>query len=94
MRILTLFLALFLTLLPESDHFVPCSQGQDICWEEINDVEEEAVIRLDQHSQKQVQTSSLPIFEDPSVCFIRYPESPVSHYSFERQWLLCCRLRL
>ena len=95
MRILTLFLALFLTLLPESDRFVPFSQEQEVvCLEEVNDVEEEAVIRLEQRSQQQVQTSSLTVFGDSFRCLIRLPESPVSHYCFERRWLRCCRLRL
>ena len=46
MKILTLFLALFLTLLPESVPVSHYSQGQEVCWEEVNDVEEEAVIRI------------------------------------------------
>lgn len=41
MRILTLFLALLLTLLPESAHFAPSVQEQDVCWEELADMEEE-----------------------------------------------------
>ena len=94
MTILTLFLALFLTLLPESAHFVPCTQGEDICCEEVSDVEEEAAIRTEQRTQKQVHTSSIPVFGDSSVCLIRLPEYPVVRYSFERQWLRCCRLRL
>ena len=94
MRILTLFLALFLTLLPENAHYVPFSQGQDVCLEEVNDVEEDAVIRTERRAQEQDQTSLLPVSGDSFRCLIRLPESPVSHYCFERQWLRCCRLRL
>ena len=41
MRILTLFLALFLTLLPESIPFNGYAHGQDACWEEVDGIEEE-----------------------------------------------------
>ena len=96
LRVLTLFLALFLTWLPESAHFVPCSQGQEICLEEVevDDVEEEAVIRTERSSQEQTMTSSLPVFGEASNRLRYIPESPVPYYCFERQWLRCCRLRL
>lgn len=46
MRILTLFLALFLTLLPESVPSVSTSYEYDVCLEEMCDaVEEEAILR-------------------------------------------------
>lgn len=96
LRVLTLFLALFLTWLPESAHFVPCAQGQEICLEEVevDDVEEEAVIRTERRAQEQVQTSSLQVLGDVSGNLGYLPESPVPYYCFERQWLRCCRLRL
>ena len=90
MRILTLFLALFLTLLPE----ISCPQEQDVCLEEVIDVEEEAVIRTERPAQEQVQMSSLPVCGDASKCLIHLPELLFSHYCFERQWLRYCRLRL
>ena len=42
MKILTLFLALFLTFLPESTPNVFFSQGgqQEVCWEEADELEE------------------------------------------------------
>ena len=96
LRVLTLFLALFLTWLPESAHFVPCAQGQEICLEEVevDDVEEEAVIRTERRAQEQVQTSSLPVLVDSSSRLRFILESPVPYFCFERQWLRCCRLRL
>ncbi|MBP5390571.1 MAG: hypothetical protein J6Y40_00630 [Bacteroidales bacterium] len=94
MRILTLFLALFLTLLPESADFAPFSHELDACWEEVNDVEEEAVIRPVQRSQKLLQASSFTVSGDLFGSFIRLPEFPVSQFCFERQWLRCCKLRL
>lgn len=96
LRFLTLFLALFLTWLPESAHFVSCAQGQEICLEEVevDDVEEEAVIRSERRAQEQVLTSSLPVFGDAFSSLRCIPEIPVSRYCFERQWLRCCRLRL
>ena len=96
LRVLTLFLALFLTWLPESAHFVSCSQGQEICLEEVevDDVEEEAVIRTERRAQEQVQTSSLPVLVDSSSRLRFILESPVPYFCFERQWLRCCRLRL
>ena len=94
MRILTLFLALFLTLLPDSAHFVTCPQGQDVCMEEVNDVEEEAVIRTERRAQEQVQPSSLPVLGEVFCRVVHSPEFPDSHYCFERRWLRCRRLRL
>ena len=96
LRVLTLFLALFLTWLPESAHFVSCSQGQEICLEEVevDDVEEEAVIRTERRAQEQVQTSSLPVLVDSSSRLRFILESPVPYFCFERQLLRCCRLRL
>ena len=94
MKVLTLFLALFLTLLPESVPYVNLSQGQDVCLEEVCDVEEEAVIRSSQQTLKRVQVSS----EIPSAVYgPAYVEVPNHYhfcYRFERQWLMSCLLRL
>ena len=95
MKILTLFLALFLTLLSESAPFADCSLGQDSCLEQVDYTEEgEAVIRTSQTQQKQIQACSEPVFE------VSFPESsllikyhPV-HLCFEKQWLRACALRL
>ena len=56
MKILTLFLALFLTLLPEGAPAFNYSQGQDVVLEEVNEIEEEAVFSSSQRLQKRVQT--------------------------------------
>lgn len=94
MKILTLFLALFLTLLPEGAPAFNYSQGQDVLLEEVNEIEEEAVISASQRLQKRVQTPSVIIprvilpFTNQVFIFI-----PV-HICLERQWLLSCSLRL
>ena len=94
MKILTLFLALFLTLLPEGAPAFNYSQGQDVVLEEVNEIEEEAVFSSSQRLQKRVQTPSVTIprvilpFTNQVFIFI-----PV-HICLERQWLLSCSLRL
>jgi len=94
MRILTLFFALFLTLLPESANFAPSGQGQDVCWEEVTDVEEEAVIRTEQRTQKQVQAIPSADERNSINCLFSTTVLYSIHYCFERQWLRYCRLRL
>lgn len=94
MKILTLFLALFLTLLPEGAPAFNYSQGQDVVLEEVNEIEEEAVISASQRLQKRVQTPSVII---PRVTLLSINQVfifiPV-HICLERQWLLSCSLRL
>ncbi len=94
MRILTLFLALFLSLLPETVPFENYSQTQEVCCEDIDDVEEEAVIKTVQREQRQSKDSSISISQ--GICRSRVDIS-VNHpieFSFERHWLTYCRLRL
>ena len=94
MKILTLFLALFLTLLPEGASAFNYSQGQDVVLEEVNEIEEEAVFSSSQRLQKRVQTPSViiprVILPFTSQVFIFIPV----HICLERQWLLSCSLRL
>ena len=94
MKILTLFLALFLTLLPEGAPAFNYSQGQDVVLEEVNEIEEEAVFSSSQRLQKRVQTPSViiprVILPFTSQVFIFIPV----HICLERQWLLSCSLRL
>ncbi|MBQ6286822.1 MAG: hypothetical protein IJK73_04100 [Bacteroidales bacterium] len=94
MNILALFLALFLTLLPESVPSVNFSLEQDICCEQVNDVEEEAVIRASQTRQNPPLAYSETAFRE-----FRPGLSPLTklhsiHFCFERQWLRSCSLRL
>ena len=95
MKTLTLFLAFFLTLLPESAPVVHYSLGQEVCWEEVNDVEEEAVIRTVQRSQKGIQAKAALSQER---CRRPVPVQaftiPPVRFCFEKQWLTSCRLRL
>ncbi len=95
MKVLTLFLALFLTLMPES---APCysssPQWQDACVEEVEDAEEEAVIRTGPRFQKTIEES---LGKDPGTAvrdniFLPLPHS--ANIRFERHWLVCHRLRL
>lgn len=94
MKILTLFLALFLTLLPEGAPAFNYSQGQDVLLEEVNEIEEEAVISASQRLQKRFQSPSITIprviLPFTSQVFIFIPV----HICLERQWLLSCSLRL
>lgn len=94
MKILTLFLALFLTLLPEGAPAFNYSQGQDVVLEEVNEIEEEAVFSSSQRLQKRVQTPSVII---PRVTLLSINQVfifiPV-HICLGRQWLLSCSLRL
>ncbi len=94
MRILTLFLALFLTLLPDSVPFENYSQTQDVCCEYVEDVEEEAVLKAVTREQRQSKETSESCFR--GICFCRTDiteHHPVVN-RFERQWLTHCRLRL
>ncbi len=94
MKILTLFLALLLSLLPEGTPLTDYSPGEDVCYEMVDDVEEEAVIRPPRTPQKQPQASSIIV----SAETLREPFTLPSHYPvpfcFERQWLTACSLRL
>ena len=94
MKILTLFLALFLTLLPESAPFVSYSQGQDICLEEVDDVEEEAVIRIPQRIPKKILTATDAFSPEIKPASIQNLTFHLIHFCFERQWLKACLLRL
>ena len=94
MRILTLFLALFLTLLPESAHIVASPWGQDVCLEEVTDVEEEAVICAERLTQKEVRTSSEYSFGNSRNYSLQSTPLTFVHACFVVQWLRCCRLRL
>ncbi|MBR1813553.1 MAG: hypothetical protein IJ773_06985 [Lachnospiraceae bacterium] len=95
MRILTLFLALFLTLLPESVSYVPTtSYGQEVCFEDASDVEEEAVLRAPQRVSEKVQTLSETVFADCKSGFAPVFHVRSLHVSFERLWLTACTLRL
>ena len=94
MRILTLFLALFLTFLPEVP-FVCASPTHDICCEEVDDVEEEAVIKTSLLEQSQSDESSVDILSKLSCRNLaEIPEFHSVDFRFERQWLVHCRLRL
>ena len=95
MRILTLFLAFLLTLLPDGATHEPFSSVQeDVCVEEVVDVEEDAVIR----SQQRVQKTFLLSFFSFDSCRDRDYHRPhyylSSPFCFEKQWLTHCRLRL
>lgn len=95
MRILTLFLALFLTLLPDSVSYVnTTSYGQEVCFEEVCDVEEEAILRAPQRMSDKIQASSETVFTDRKSVFISLFHYRPIHFCFERLWLSACMLRL
>ena len=90
MKILTLFLALFLTLWPESAPVVNCTQGQEVCIEVVDDVEEEAVIRTPQRTREIILsfTGIHPVVSRQTLTF-----QPI-RFCLERQWLAIRRLLL
>ena len=95
MRIPTLFLALFLTLLPDSvSFFNTASYGQEICFEEICDTEEEAILRAPQRINDKIRASSESVFSDRKFVFIPLFHYRSIHFCFERLWLSACMLRL
>lgn len=95
MRILTLFIALFLTFMPEETAIDNAfSRWQDVCYEQVDDVEEEAVIRSESRCQKQIDESR-ELDSLKRSCYTEYSAKPrFIHMCFERQWLTHCMLRL
>lgn len=94
MKILTLFLALLLSLLPEGTPVADYTPGEDVCYEVVDDVEEEAVIRTSRAPQKQPQVSSIGVSWKTLRAFSLLPSFYHVHFCFERQWLTACSLRL
>lgn len=95
MRILTLFIALFLTLLPESVSYVNTTSSiQEVCFEDACDVEQEVVLCFQQRVSENVQTLSKNAFADGKSGFTPvFPVRPI-HVGFDRLWLTACTLRL
>lgn len=93
-KIVTVFLALFLTLLPENVSFNNFSQDPSICFEETEGLEEEAVIQAPAPSRRQPQLPSASVTFRPSAFYsYKSPYIPVI-CCFEKQWISVCRLRL
>ena len=94
MKLLALLLALFLTVQPEDAPPVNYSQTQEICCEDTDVVEEEAILRTFRVEQEQTQTS--PFIVSPTEAATRrLPVGIISTSNrFERQWLTLCTLRL
>lgn len=95
MRILTLFLALSLTLLPESVSYANTTYyGQEVCAADVSDAEEEAILRSPQRMAENVQASSETESGGPWPVFSPLVHYRSVHYCFERLWLAACTLRL
>ncbi len=94
MKILTLFLALLLSLLPEGIPVASYSAGEDVCYEVVDDVEEEAVIRTFRAPQKQPRGSSIGVSANTQRDSFYLHSHFQIHLCFERQWLTACSLRL
>ncbi|MBR0244873.1 MAG: hypothetical protein IJQ61_00165 [Bacteroidales bacterium] len=95
MRILTLFFALFLTLRPECVPYANTTfYGQEVCFEDACDAEEEAVLRTPQRVSEKVQALSETVFADCKSGFVPVSHVRSIHVSFERLWLTACTLRL
>lgn len=94
MRILTLFLALLLSLLPEGTPVIGYTPGEDVCCEVVDDVEEEAVIWTSRTPQKPPRVSSIGVSAKAPKDIFYLPFHFQVHFCFERQWLSACNLRL
>lgn len=94
LRLLMLSLVLLLAFQPDSSPFVYNASGQDVCMEEVCDVEEEAVIQTSRQEQKKAPLPSESIavssYTEPVLTQSCYPV----HRSFERHWLTYRKLRL
>lgn len=93
MKVLTLFLALFLSFLPESLPVENDAQPQDVFCEDVEDFEEEAVIRSVRRDQSQPLESFLPFIQGDACCLSGKLLHPLAVFCLERQWLTLCRLR-
>lgn len=94
MKILTLFLTLFLTLLPDGAPIASFPQGQDVCMEEMVDVEEEAVMGFDRRVEKASRIDCGYSYH-PFLCSHDFFCVNLSaSFCFERLWLSCCSLLL
>ncbi len=94
MKIFTLFLSLFLALLPEGVPASDCPSWQDTFLEQLDEVEEEAVIRTVQTQQKQFQRPSESVFDDFHPGLIAPTDNYFTGFCFEKQWLRNRKLRL
>lgn len=94
MKILTLFLALLLSLLPEGSPVADCSPWEDVCYEVVDDVEEEAVIRTSRAPQKQPRVSYVSVSSETLRDYSYHPSHYPVQFCSERQWLTACSLRL
>ena len=94
MKILTLFLALFLALLPEGVPAADCPSGQDTFLEQLDEVEEEAVIRTVQSQQKQLRIPADSFSAESRPNLNASADICLTAFCFERQWLRYRRLRL
>ncbi|MCR5828709.1 MAG: hypothetical protein K6G53_09900 [Bacteroidales bacterium] len=92
MKLLMLFLAFFLSFLPESDPVATYSQTQEAYWEDVVDFEEEIVIKTVRREQIIEITKS--VFQESFNCRTDIVEPHPVDFWFERQWLTHCRLRL
>lgn len=94
MKFLMLFLAFFLSFLPESDPVATYSQTQEAYWEDVVDIEEEVVIKTVRREQIQYIEISKSVFQESFDCRTGIVEHHTADFCFERQWLTHCRLRL
>ena len=76
------------------DRFLPSASGQDVCVEEVVDVEEETAILFQHRIPRSTPavSASAPCEGRAVRCVLRTCH-PI-RFCFERQWLTCCRLRL
>ena len=81
--------------MPEGVSVSTCPSGQDACWEQLDDIEEEvAVIRSGRTQQKSQQVSSEGVFPIFNPGSFKSGKHHSVHICFEKQWLMTCMLRL
>lgn len=94
MRIIAILVALILTLLPDGVPVTVEVYGQDVCVEDVVDMEEEAVTRSSEHAGKH--------YEGRPVVIRKAAPHPLSKafsahsflFCFENTFLTACCLRL
>ncbi len=94
MRIITILFALFLSLLQGNAPVDMCSCEQDICVENVVDVEEEAIVRSNERIQKEIEAPVPFSIKDFSCHKISNLHINHIRYCFDATWLMACCFRI
>ena len=94
MRIIAILLALILTLLPDGFPVTVEAYGQNVCVENVVDMEEEAVIRSCERARKQYEGRPVTIRKATSHPLVQVLPVHTFLFCFENTFLTACCLRL